>query len=78
MAIFEMNANMFVDDRALGTTRSTSQVCRSWRNIMLVTPSIWAKLIDLDYCRNSTKCTINIMCDTKLASAQVLKPEKMM
>ena len=49
MAIFEMNANMFVDDRALGTTRSTSQVCRSWRNIVLVTPSIWAKLIDLDY-----------------------------
>ena len=30
------------------------------------------------YCRNSTKRTINIMCDTKLASAQVLKPEKMM
>ncbi len=28
------------------------------------------------YCRNSTKCTINILCDTKLASAQVLKPEK--
>ncbi|KJA23912.1 hypothetical protein HYPSUDRAFT_39428 [Hypholoma sublateritium FD-334 SS-4] len=46
--IFEMNADMFSDPRALNTARFTSQVCRSWRNIMLATPSIWAKLIDID------------------------------
>ncbi|KJA23911.1 hypothetical protein HYPSUDRAFT_39427 [Hypholoma sublateritium FD-334 SS-4] len=48
LEIFRMNANMFADDGALDTARTTSQVCRSWRNIMLMTPSIWAKLIDLD------------------------------
>ncbi len=46
--IFEMNVNMFSDTRALNTARFTSQVCRSWRNIMLTKPSIWAKLIDFD------------------------------
>ncbi len=52
LEIFKLNANMFTDDEALNITRATSQVCRSWRNVMLATPSIWAKLIDLDCVRN--------------------------
>ena len=43
-----MNADMFSDDDALKTTRTTCQVCRRWRNFMLSTPSLWAKLIDLN------------------------------
>ncbi len=46
--ITRMNADMFSDDKALGTTLSTSRVCRAWRLFMLNTPSIWARLIDLD------------------------------
>ena len=52
LEIFKLNANMFTDDEALNITRATSQVCRSWRNVMLATPSIWAKLIDLDCVRH--------------------------
>ncbi len=47
--IFTMNANMFVDDGALVTTCATSLVCRRWRNLMLDTPSLWAKLIDMGW-----------------------------
>ncbi len=46
--IVSMNADMFVDVDALSTTRMTSQVCRAWRNVMLATPSLWARLIDVD------------------------------
>ena len=46
--IFTLNADMFVDEGALATTRATSQVCRSWRNLMLSTPLLWSRLIDLD------------------------------
>ncbi len=46
--IFMLNADMFVDEGALATTRATSQVCRSWRNLMLRTPLLWSRLIDLD------------------------------
>ncbi len=46
--IFMLNADMFVDEGALATTRATSQVCRSWRNLMLSTPLLWSRLIDLD------------------------------
>ncbi len=45
--IFEFNGNMFVIRGALGTTLATSQVCRQWRYLMLETPSLWAKLIDI-------------------------------
>ena len=34
--------------QALHVTRATSQVCRHWRNLMLNTPSLWAKSIDLN------------------------------
>lgn len=46
--IFEFNCDMFTDYYALDTTRITSQVCREWRHLMLATPSLWAKLIDVD------------------------------
>lgn len=46
--IFALNAHMFSDIEALTTTRVTAQVCQNWRNIMLATPSLWARLIDMD------------------------------
>ncbi len=50
--IFEFNGDMFEDYDALQITRRTSQVCRQWRNLMLNTPCLWAKLIDVDHiCR---------------------------
>ncbi len=52
--ILKMNADMFSDDDALKTTRITSQVCRRWRNFMLSTPSLWAKLIDLTSLQHRT------------------------
>ncbi|KJA17398.1 hypothetical protein HYPSUDRAFT_46483 [Hypholoma sublateritium FD-334 SS-4] len=45
--VITLNANMFSDRTALRTTRAASQVCQHWRNLMLATPSLWAKLIDL-------------------------------
>ncbi|KJA19379.1 hypothetical protein HYPSUDRAFT_44320 [Hypholoma sublateritium FD-334 SS-4] len=46
--IITFNADMFSDDNALHTTRIASQVCRHWRDLMLESPSLWAKLIDMD------------------------------
>lgn len=46
--IFTLNANMFVDTDALNTTRIASQVCHEWRDLMLNTPFLWARLVDLD------------------------------
>ncbi len=49
--IFTMNANMFSyqdGDKALPTTWATSQVCQRWREMMLNTPSLWAKVIYID------------------------------
>ncbi len=46
--IFSLNGDMFSDESALRTTRIASQVCQSWRNLMLATPSLWARLIDMD------------------------------
>ncbi len=46
--IFEFNADMFADSRALDTTRFTSQVCRQWRHLTLETSSLWAKLVDMN------------------------------
>ena len=52
--IIKINADrLFDDDTALGTTVSTSHVCRAWRNFMLNIPSIWAHLIDLDVLHRS-------------------------
>lgn len=46
--IFTINGDMFLYPHALRTTRTTSQVCQRWRTLMLDTPSLWAKLIDVD------------------------------
>ncbi len=46
--IFEFNGDMFTDCDALRTARMTTQVCRPWRYLMLETPSLWAKLVDMD------------------------------
>ncbi|KDR68516.1 hypothetical protein GALMADRAFT_1033618 [Galerina marginata CBS 339.88] len=48
LLIFSLNADIFSVKDALRTTRMSSQACRSWRSILLDTPSLWAKLIDLD------------------------------
>lgn len=48
LSILTMNANMFSDKQALNTTRIASQVCRQWRGLLLDTPSLWAKLIDMN------------------------------
>ncbi len=47
--IFALNGDMFSDIHALRTTSITSQVCQRWRNLMLSTPTLWARLIDIDY-----------------------------
>ena len=49
-----MNGDMFLDEDALKTTLRTSQVCRRWRDFMLATPSLWAKLIDLNSLQDCT------------------------
>ncbi|KAF8879774.1 hypothetical protein CPB84DRAFT_1965909 [Gymnopilus junonius] len=48
--IFTWNANAFDDPafRALTATRWTSQVCQSWRSCLLDSPTLWARLIDID------------------------------
>lgn len=51
-SIFACNGNMFIDREALHTTRITSQVCGQWRDLMLTTPCLWAKLIDIDHISN--------------------------
>ena len=47
--IFNINADVFDDDRALKTTLATSRVCHDWRSLMLSSSSIWAHVIDLDH-----------------------------
>ena len=46
--IFNMSTNIFNEDGAFTTSRATSQVCRSWRELMLSSPSLWGKLLDFD------------------------------
>lgn len=53
LCIFTINADIFSDSQSLQTqslhnTRSASQVCHPWRSLMLDTPSLWAKLFDMD------------------------------
>ena len=49
MYIVDINANMFCDDEdALDTTRFTSQVCRSWRSVILNKQSLWGRMINID------------------------------
>ena len=53
--IFTLNADMFTDRGALRTTCITSHVCQTWRNLMLATPSLWARLIDME-CFSEARC----------------------
>ncbi len=46
--IFDINADVFEDRRALDTTLATSRVCRDWRVILLSSTSLWAHVVDLD------------------------------
>ena len=46
--IFDINADIFNDHRALHTTLATSGVCHDWRTLLLNSPSIWAHVMDLD------------------------------
>ena len=46
--IFEQNAHMFKDDNALIHTLTASQVCQSWRNLLLAMPFLWGRLLDFD------------------------------
>ncbi len=49
--VFMMNTNIFLSkggDKALPTTWATSQVCQRWREMMLNTSSLWAKVIYID------------------------------
>ena len=48
LQIFDMNAHMFTNDEALITSRITSQVCHSWRELMLGSSPLWGKLVDFD------------------------------
>ncbi|KAF8904704.1 hypothetical protein CPB84DRAFT_1772625 [Gymnopilus junonius] len=46
--IFLWNANIFTAKNCVVTTRSASQVCQSWRSILLCSSSVWGRLMDLD------------------------------
>ncbi|KAF8874772.1 hypothetical protein CPB84DRAFT_560417 [Gymnopilus junonius] len=46
--IFALNADIFSNPSALLDTRLASQVCRSWRDVALSSPSLWGRLIDLE------------------------------
>ncbi|KJA24803.1 hypothetical protein HYPSUDRAFT_38465 [Hypholoma sublateritium FD-334 SS-4] len=52
LCIFTFNADMFADRQALRTTLIASHVCRQWRDSILGTPMLWAKLIDMDHISN--------------------------
>lgn len=42
-----MNTNIFLEDDCLRTTIRCSQVCHTWRSLLLSTPSIWGRLLHL-------------------------------
>ncbi|KAF8889208.1 hypothetical protein CPB84DRAFT_1826665 [Gymnopilus junonius] len=46
-AIFVLTADIFSYHGALNATRRTSQVCKEWRDILLDSPAIWGRLLDL-------------------------------
>jgi len=56
--IFSVNAEMQPlepesrDIPAINTLRHTSQVCSTWRDIVLDTKSLWGRVIDFNCLRN--------------------------
>lgn len=53
-AIFMLNT-IRSPETALYATLHASQVCREWRNILLDSPTIWGRLLDLDSLQWGTK-----------------------
>ncbi|KDR66063.1 hypothetical protein GALMADRAFT_148224 [Galerina marginata CBS 339.88] len=53
--IFLFNANIFTEKNCLETTRLSSQVCHSWRSLILNSPSIWGRLFELSALEQSTE-----------------------
>ncbi len=47
--IFDLNADIFNDYRALETTLAASYVCHDWRSLLLNSTSIWAHVMDLSH-----------------------------
>ncbi|PPQ71733.1 hypothetical protein CVT26_007644 [Gymnopilus dilepis] len=45
--IFFFNANVFHEESALQTALICSRVCTGWRALLLSTPSIWARVLDI-------------------------------
>ncbi|PPQ94271.1 hypothetical protein CVT25_004930 [Psilocybe cyanescens] len=50
--IVQINANMFENKGAFLFTRNASQVCHTWRQALLASPSVWARLLDIDQLRH--------------------------
>ncbi|PPQ70677.1 hypothetical protein CVT26_014616 [Gymnopilus dilepis] len=46
--IFFLDANIFHEESALQTILQCSHVCTPWRALLLSTPSIWARVLDVD------------------------------
>ena len=46
------------EEGLMGTATSTSQVCQTWRRVMLSLPNIWSKVIDLSDLNNYSKPTL--------------------
>ncbi|KDR67344.1 hypothetical protein GALMADRAFT_258308 [Galerina marginata CBS 339.88] len=53
--IFLSNADIFVETKALEITRRSSQVCHAWRTLILNSPTIWGRLLDLSALARSTE-----------------------
>lgn len=49
--IVQINADMFGDKYAFLHTRNASQVCHTWRQTLLASPTLWARLLDIDQLR---------------------------
>ncbi|KDR71302.1 hypothetical protein GALMADRAFT_143996 [Galerina marginata CBS 339.88] len=57
LRIFVINASVITTSgelHPLDLTRHTSQVCRQWRQLILGSPSIWGRLINLNQLSNKT------------------------
>ncbi|KDR66056.1 hypothetical protein GALMADRAFT_273768, partial [Galerina marginata CBS 339.88] len=52
--IFLFNANIFTKRKCIETTRLSSQVCHSWRSLILKSPTIWGRLLELSELELST------------------------
>ncbi|KAF8877240.1 hypothetical protein CPB84DRAFT_374146 [Gymnopilus junonius] len=57
LEIFFMNTNIFLENDCLRTTIYCSQVCRSWRSLLLFTPSVWGRLLHVNELRPRNSST---------------------